>query len=175
MEKEIWKSIIGYEGFYEISSYGNVKSLKRQINRVNGRPLNLTERILLAKKDGHGYRKVQLWRDDKHLSIRVHRIVAKHFLENTNNLNEVNHIDGNKVNNNFKNLEWCTPEHNQLEAKRLGLKKCSKVNMIKNGVTINTYESISSACKENNIDKSGIYRCLKGLYKQNRGFSWEYA
>lgn len=175
MVNEVWKDIPQYEGLYQISSIGRVKSLKRSINRKNNRLLNLREKYLSLKIDEHGYVKVQLWKDNKGKNIRAHRLVALCFIDNPNHFLEVNHIDGNKTNNNYNNLEWCDYHHNQLESKRLGLNKCTKVNMIKDGILVKTFESISEAAKFNNTDRSSIFRCLNGKYKQNNGYTWKYA
>lgn len=175
MQIEIWKEIPNYEGFYEVSNFGRVKSLKRSIPRKNGRMLNIKERIFNSVIDEHGYFKVQLWKNNKPLSIRVHRLVARCFVGNYSPDLEVNHVDGNKLNNYYKNLEWCTVSHNQSEAVRLGLKKQTKVNMYKEGLLVYTFDSISKASEITKINRTSIFRCLSGKYKQCKGFTWGYA
>jgi len=175
MEKEIWKEIPNYEGFYEVSNFGRIKSLKRSILREGGKMLNLKEKLLNPIIDEHGYYKVQLWKGNMPYSVRVHRLVAICFVNNYNPNLEVNHIDGNKLNNLYNNLEWCTSLKNQLEAVRLGLKKQTKVNMYKNGVLVSTFESVSKAAEINKTSRSSIFRCLKGKFKQNNGYTWGYA
>ena len=174
MKNEIWKDIPDYEGLYQISSIGRVKSLKRSISRNNGRVLNLSEKQLSAKIDEHGYVKFQLWKNNKPKNIRAHRLVALNFIENPKNHLEVNHIDGNKTNNKYDNLEWCSSFHNQLEAKRLGLKKCTRVTKIIEGVKICSYESVTEAAKLNNVHRTSIFRCLNGKFKENKGVKWVY-
>lgn len=174
MEQEIWKDIPKYEGYYQVSNYGNVKSLRRSIPRKNGKILNLKEKLLSQKVDEHGYYKTQLWKDNKPWSIRIHRLVAICFLSK-NGYNEVNHKDGNKLNNYFLNLEWCNSEHNHNEAIRLGLKITRKVKATKNCILIGVFSSISQASFHTKTDKSLIYRCLNGTYKQVNGIVWEYA
>lgn len=101
--EEIWKPIKGFEGLYEISSRGRLKSYKKT---PKGQILKL------HNKKGD-YFKVSLQGKGKHnRSVSVHRLVAEHFLPNPHNLPQVNHIDGNKQNNMADNLEWCTPTQN---------------------------------------------------------------
>lgn len=173
MQNEIWKDIPEFEGYYQVSNLGNLRSLSRTILREGGRKLNLKGKIILPKIDEHGYYKCQLWKNNKPKSIRVHRLVAKAFLNKSHWQNHVNHIDGNKLNNNLSNIEWCTDEYNQSESIRLGLKKCQKINKLRNGIIVAEYISISQAARESNIDKSNIYRFLKGEFSQTKGFTWE--
>ena len=97
-QNEIWRDIKGYEGYYQVSNLGNVKTLHA----------NKGHRIKLMALAPHprGYKSVNLYKDGKHTPILVHRLVAAAFVPNPNNYNEVNHIDENKCNNNADNLEW---------------------------------------------------------------------
>lgn len=106
--KEIWKDVIGYEGLYQVSNIGNVKSLDRVVRY--GRTLKGKEKTKFEEKDG--YLVVALCKNGKAKHIKVHRLVATAFIENPFNLPEVNHKDENKKNNHFDNLEWCTTKHN---------------------------------------------------------------
>ena len=105
---EEWKSVVGYEGLYEVSSYGRVRSLDRydRMNRFwKGRILNLCT-------DGGGYLFVALSSNGKEKNYLVHRMVAQAFIPNPDNLPEVNHKDEDKMNNSVDNLEWCDREYN---------------------------------------------------------------
>ena len=102
---EEWRDIRGYEGRYQISSFGRVKSLKD--NKGNYR-----EKILDLKPNKRGYIRVTLYREGKSKSFQVHRLVAIHFIPNPNNYSQVNHKDENKQNNKVDNLEWCTQKYN---------------------------------------------------------------
>ena len=102
--EEIWKDIEGYEGLYQVSNLGDVRSLKYAGgNKV--KPLK-------QDNDGNGYKQVILYKDGKRKNCKVHRLVAMAFISNPNNYKEVNHKDENPSNNNVNNLEWCTNEYN---------------------------------------------------------------
>jgi len=114
LEDEIWKPIRGYEGLYQISNYGRILSERRFITRKNGYKQFCKEQIVQSKTIiNSGYRVVHLIRDKKAKHFLVHRLVAEHFIENPNNLMEVNHKDENKLNNVVSNLEWCNRSCNQ--------------------------------------------------------------
>lgn len=105
---ELWKDISGYEGLYQISNLGNVKSLER-INR-NGRLVH--ERILIPSVGGSGYLQVNLSKDNKAKIHQIHRLVAMKYIDNPENKQQVDHIDNIKSNNCAKNLRWVTPKEN---------------------------------------------------------------
>ena len=108
--KEIWKDIEGYEGLYQVSNFGRVKSLDRYVLR-NGNIL-FVKGIVLSQLNNRGYLAVKLCNSGKYKNYFVHRLVACAFVENLNNYNEVNHIDEDKHNNDFRNLEWCDRKYN---------------------------------------------------------------
>lgn len=109
---EEWKSIPGYEGLYEISSYGRVRSLERFYIRQNVIMVHKPEIILSPVKDGFGYLQVGLHCNGKQKIIKVHRLVAQAFIPNPDNFPQINHKDEDKTNNNVDNLEWCTAKYN---------------------------------------------------------------
>ena len=112
--KELWKNIKGYEGLYQISNLGNVKSLSRKVQFTNshGTAVRITKtKILKPGKQGL-YLGVVLRKDGIGKSYYIHRLLAEHFIPNPNNLPEVNHKDENKFNNDLNNLEWCTHQYN---------------------------------------------------------------
>lgn len=104
MEKEIWKDVPGYEGLYEVSNWGNVRSLNYRGKKG--------VHILSPGTDKKGYKRVILFKDDKGTTFQVHRLVASTFLVNPNNLPQVNHKDKNPGNNIVENLEWCSLKYN---------------------------------------------------------------
>lgn len=118
---EIWKDIENYEGLYQVSNFGRVKSLPRLVKN-NGGEYFYKGRILNAGIDSGGYSLVVLSKNDKNKSFRVHRLVASAFIKNPNLHNVVNHIDGNKSNNFYLNLEWTTSSENNAHAYKIGLK-----------------------------------------------------
>lgn len=107
---EIWKDIPGFEGLYQVSNYGRVKSIKKW--DVSIRAFVDDEHILNPTDNGNGYKIVSLRKNTKRYSRYVHRLVAEAFVENEHNKKIVNHKDYNKENNNATNLEWCTQKEN---------------------------------------------------------------
>lgn len=130
----IWKNITGYEGLYQISDTGLVKSLKRTCNSKNGKLRIVPEKILTPKLDKDGYLVLHLSKNNKRWYISIHRLVGLNFISNVFNFPEINHKDGNKLNNNVNNLEWCTTKKNVQHSFDIGLnipKKGSKRAMSK--------------------------------------------
>lgn len=118
MEKEIWEEIKGTNGNYSVSNLGKVKTNTHYVNHISGKRI-VRERIRPLQKHNQGYLCVSIGQSSYKL---VHRLVAFSFIPNPNNLEFVNHIDGNKHNNNVSNLEWCTRQHNEDHAFSTGLK-----------------------------------------------------
>ena len=167
-KNEEWKDITDYEGIYQIASSGRVKNLK-------------TGRILKTVVTKCGYEMVILCKNCKTKGLTVHRLLGIHFIPNGNPdvFTVINHKDGNKLNNQLTNLEWCTPASNIQHAYANGLvgmgyKKVHKLNII-TGEILTTYESLKAAAKDVGISESSICSALKGRYKQAKGFKWQYA
>ena len=112
MENEVWKDIEGYEGIYQVSSLGRVRSLDRVYTMKNGRPYSRKGILMQLREEKHGYIEVKLCLQYKKKNHKVHRLVAQAFIENPHNLPFINHKDENKQNNRVENLEWCTPLYN---------------------------------------------------------------
>lgn len=115
---EIWKPIKDYEGLYEISNFGRVRSHQYHRGTYN--------RILKPRKVKDGYLMVALYKNKQCKNYQLHRLVASHFIPNLYNATEVNHIDFNKTNNNVNNLEWVTRHENILHY--VNSKKCKGNN-----------------------------------------------
>jgi len=118
---EIWKQAVGFEGYYEVSSLGRVRSLDRIANSRS--PRLVKGRTLKTPCNSDGYPTVKPHIKGRGTSEKVHRMVAKAFLENTGDKEQVNHIDGDKSNNAINNLEWCSARENVRHARDTGLRE----------------------------------------------------
>src|SRR5699024_10885415 len=105
---EIWRDVTGYEGFYQVSSYGRVYSFGGEFVKSNGQRNFMRESLINPYKNKQGYMFVKLCKLGECKNYRVHRLVALNFISNSNPKDKtiINHIDGNKTNNNVENLEW---------------------------------------------------------------------
>jgi hypothetical protein len=119
---EVWKDIEGYEGLYQVSNLGRVKSLQRSVYHPIKKIQKIPEKILISDIR-RGYHTVSFCKNGTKKSFLVHRLVAKNFVEKIIEKKEVNHIDGNKQNNNWSNLEWVTSSENQIHAVKNNLQK----------------------------------------------------
>jgi hypothetical protein len=111
MDKEVWKAVKGYEGFYEVSSHGSVRSLP-MLRRNRGGAYYTSGKVLKKTNREGRYYTVNLAKDKKHRHWYIHRLVAGAFCKKKKGHNVVNHINFNRFDNYFKNLEWCTTKHN---------------------------------------------------------------
>lgn len=190
--KEIWKDIKDYEGLYQVSNLGNVRSLDRirkQFNHNGIATVKYKGRILKKQiKKGTNYHTITLYDNNRNAKIKsVHRLVAETFLENKNKYLVVNHIDGNKQNNNVSNLEWCTISHNVKHAYKTGLAKVKKLYGKENPRArkvvqydlennfIKLWHSIIDASNELKIDSSSISAVCKEKRKTAGGYIWKYG
>lgn len=156
---EEWKDIEGYEGLYQISSLGRVKSLNY---KHTGK-----EKILEPIKNRYGYLQVNLWKNGKGKTNRVNRLVAESFIPNPEGKPEVDHINKIKTDNMVSNLRWVT----SIENKNNGQSK--KVICVETGVI---YTSVMEAQRQTGANNSHIIQCCKGKkYKTTNGFHWQYV
>jgi hypothetical protein len=118
-----WKDIIGYEGLYQVSNFGNVKSLDRVVNKPNGVSYIRKGKICKQSKSNLGYMIIGFTVNNIKVNKYVHRLVAEAFILNPDNKPQVNHIDCDKENNHANNLEWCTNSENHIHAAKNGLNK----------------------------------------------------
>lgn len=150
----IYKDIIGYEGLYQVSNCGYIKSLSRIAkSKSSNHWYTKNERILKHEITKCGYARVQLLKDGIIARHLVHRLVAKAFIPNPDNKPEINHIDGNKLNNNFKNLEWSTISENRIHAIITGLRN---PKLAKSYIP----ENIRSIIRNEYIKGSKDYGCM---------------
>ena len=172
--KEIWKDIQGYEGLYQVSNLGNVKSF------YFDPPI-----ILKSCKNQKGYLHIVLNKNGIKKTVRIHRLVAQAFVDNPNNKEQVNHIDGIKINNNACNLEWVSNQENISHASKNGLladvtgnnnPRCRAINQYDlNNKFIKQWKSFYEIKKSLGIDRSCIWRCCIGKFQQSHNYIWRYA
>ena len=127
---KVWQPVKGYEGIYEVSSDGHIKSLSRVINRLERRRLPVKEKILSPRVDAHGYRYVNLYKNKKYKSKKIHQLVAEAFLNHTPDgyTLVVNHKDFNTENNRVENLELVTQRENVSHRQNNGSSKHTGVS-----------------------------------------------
>ena len=180
--REEWRPVVGYEGLYEVSNMGNVKSLERTVWNGRGYYKTVPERILKARKASNGYLQVQLHQDGKRKVYLVHRLVATAFCENQMGYTEVNHIDEDKTNNCADNLEWCSRSYNCTyndRAKKVGKKVSEKLSkpviaIDKRTGLIIEFVSAHEAEKETGIAYQNICACCNGKRNSAGEFYWMY-
>lgn len=124
---ELWKDIDGYEGIYQVSNLGRVKSLDRTLLGKNSIEYKVKGKIRKISCIGKGYQKIQLSKEGNSKNFLIHRLVAQAFIPNPENLPIVNHIDGNKTNNHIGNLEWVSSSKNINHAISIGLRKTNNI------------------------------------------------
>lgn len=165
---EIWKDIEGYEGLYQVSNLGRVKSLG---NGNSNKSKNKTLKQQLSHK---GYPMIGLCKNGKPKRFSVHRLVAEAFLPNPNNYDQVNHKDENKTNNCISNLEWCTPQYNVNYGTRTDKTSKSVLQFSLNGDFIRKWKSIRGIEQEEGFNNANIQKCCNNKYKTAYGYKWGY-
>ena len=183
---EIWKDVENYEGFYQVSNLGRVKSLERDVFLPNGIVnRHIEEKILVPILNAYGYSFVNLHKNGKSKAILIHRLVALAFIPNPENKPQVNHKDENPLNNRVDNLEWCTASYNanygtknqrcvqNRRSYKLGDNPsakpvfCEELNK--------TFDCAIRAEKELGVCGSSISNVCKGKRKTAGGFHWKFA
>ena len=164
--EEIWKPILQYEAFYEVSNRGRVRSLR-------------TGGIMRMRIGRDGYVRVSLTKDGKQTHKLLHRLLAIAFIPNPDNFAEVNHKNENKQDNSILNLEWCTHKYNSnfgTRLKRMAISNYEPViQYTKDGEEIARYKSQKEAMEKTGIQSRHISCCCKGKRKTTGGYVWRYA
>lgn len=163
----LWKDVPNYEGYYEVSNTGLIRS-------KNG--------LRKPQKSWDGYLYVKLCKKGECKKIKIHRLVALAFIPNPNNLPEINHKDEDTTNNVVENLEWCNRTYNNNYGTRnarsaIGISKANGKRVMqfsKRNEYIDTYDSAIKAAKALNIDSTGITACARGRRKSAGGYIWKY-
>jgi len=178
MWKEIWRDIAEYEGLYQVSNMGRVKSLAHVTIRKNGSKLPIKGRILKPQTNLNGYLFVALCNGCGKKKFLVHRLVCEAFLENPDNKPCVNHIDEDKTNNTAKNLEWCTyaennnhGTHNTRSAKARS-KPVGQYTL--DGKLIKVWQSTMEVQRQLGFSHQSICAVARGKRKTANGYVWKY-
>lgn len=180
---EIWKDIEGYEGLYQISTMGRVKSLPR-INLCVDKTYIRKGKVLKGSPDKDGYLCVHLSKGGAQRKFPIHRIVAKHFISNPQKYGQVNHKNEIVDDNRSENLEWCDCAYNirygtgikrraKLQTNRHGSKKVLQFTM--NGEFVREFPSTMEVVRVYGFRQSHINECCLGKAKSSYGYIWKYA
>ena len=166
-EVEIWKDIVGYEGMYQVSNLGRVKSFKQG-----------KERIMKPVYDTYGYLQVMLSKNGNCKNFMVHRLVSQAFIPNPDNLPEINHCDEDKTNNSVENLEWCDRKYNHnygTRNQRVADKTSKQVlQYTKDGEFVREWKSTKDVQRNLGYYHSLISECCNGKRKSAYNFIWKY-
>lgn len=171
---EEWREIKDFEGLYQVSNFGRVRSLGNKTHSGIHFMKNYTNSL--------GYVVVTLSKNGKSKPYRLHRLVAEAFLPNPENLYQVNHIDENKENNRVDNLEWCTQEYNNnygtrnersAKANTNGKKSKPVLQFTKSGEFIREWPSVGE-CERNGYNQGAVSSCCRGEKPHYKGFLWMY-
>ena len=187
--EEIWKWIDRYENMYQVSNLGRVRSVDRDVYcEVSPNKLqHIYGKVLKQGTNHKGYPIVYLSKDGKQKTITVHRLVALTFIENPLNLPQVNHIDGDKTNNNVSNLEWCDNSYNQIHAHKTGLfpryedtvgwgRPARPVAMLDLNTkeVLRTFETLASVKRETGINQFNVRSVCLRLRNHAGGYDWKF-
>ena len=179
---EIWRDVKGYDGKYQVSNLGNVRSVDRTFFNACGVMVTRRGTMLKPTQNQGGYMKVTMHKEGVVNIVVIHRLVAEAFLQNPNNLPQVNHKDGNKRNNDASNLEWCTALHNMHHAKKHGLRnnalryaKSMRKAVIATNIETGKetfYESVHEAEK---VFGRHVTNVLSGKRNKTKGHTFRFA
>lgn len=185
---EIWKDIKNYEGIYQVSSLGRIRSLDRKVRTgIKHNEYKIAKgKILKLNQKRNGYLTVDLSKENKVKTITVHRLVALNFIPNPENKEEINHINCKKYDNRVENLEWVTSEENKEHAKLNKLYYNPKRKQVRCKQTNTIFESSYNAgewlnnnrfknSKNTTVIANKIRMCCNGKQKIAYGYTWEFV
>lgn len=172
VEDETWKPVVGYEGYYEVSDLGNVRSIDRCVMKASVSK-RLRGKVIKPYFNNKGYALVKLYRDARGKHELVHRLVAAAFVPNPGGHNIVNHKDENPTNNTAQNLEWCTSAYNNMYGHMAGLRRNKKqIAQVLNGEVVATYPSQTAAAKAMGLRSSSSISNSCRTGRLFRGYEW---
>lgn len=172
---EIWKPVVGYEKYYEVSNLGRIRSLDRVMTSTTGKKFIKKGRIRKqVLNTATGYYMLVLHGDDGKETNTVHRFVAEAFLPNPNNLPLVNHKNEIKTDNRAENLEWCTRKYNMLYSDVPDKSKKPVVQFDPKTGKETVWDSARDAYRETGIEYKNISACCRGLRPRAGGFEWRF-
>lgn len=184
---EEWRDVVGYEGIYMASSLGRIASLQREVEINNGAkktvPFYIKRSTTYYVKNYHK-QMVNLYKKGKRHTLNVHKIIAAAFLENPNNYPEIDHIDGDTMNNSVSNLRYCTRKQNmnnpitrrrnsESHIGKFNNARSKKIVQLRNGEIINVFNSIRESVRCGFSERS-VGKCCRGKQYEYKGFQWIY-
>jgi len=190
---ETWRDVKDYEGFYQVSNFGNIRSVRREVASPirNNKTIHRKGKLISVKPRKTGYCNVCLYKYGFGKFFPVHRLVAIAFIDNTENKPFINHIDANPSNNKIDNLEWCTQSENIKHAFNLGRKKppsyfCLRqfgkdnptsvkiLQLDKSGNLVREWDCINDVQRALGFSRPNICKCAKNKIKTAYGYIWRY-